>query len=146
MRIRFPRNCSTTKNWINRSNNCPRIITSKFTKQYGEFEISKQNEVLSIATCLIVLDSDWFLVAMQMPEGLFLFACPIADILKAFVRPSISFFLYQWFGSFSLLRQVYQRRRRDHGWCRVWCLLYRWFRCSSIEMWLVDSLWAQLSW
>ena len=72
-----------------RSRACRRITTSRFTKASGESERSAQNEVRDVRKSTSRRPATdhrvYFLVAMQMPEGLFIFACTIADILRALV-------------------------------------------------------------
>lgn len=60
-------------------NSCRKTITLRYTKQYGIYRKTGQNEAYSMkytSANLIVK------VGLQMPEGLLVFACTIADILE----------------------------------------------------------------
>jgi hypothetical protein len=64
---------------VTADHSCRKTTILKYTKLYGTFAGQVVNEVLRI--------SSWFLirtVALQMPEGLLMFACTIADILEQY--------------------------------------------------------------
>ncbi len=60
-----------------------KIIILKFTKQYGKLKRISQKEVLFInqkrkENLIFKIN----IVALQMPEGLLLYCCTIADIIQ----------------------------------------------------------------
>ena len=63
------------------------------------------------------------MVALQMPEGLQMFACTIVDIIERCAGD-----LHRIFAAFgrvlTLLSKIHGRAHRDHGGCDLRCLLY----------------------
>jgi 2-(3-amino-3-carboxypropyl)histidine synthase len=61
------------------------------------------------------------MVALQMPEGLQMFACAIADIVERYVYGPL-----MWGPNVKLMRvQVHRRPDCNHGRRDVWCMLHR---------------------
>jgi diphthamide synthase subunit DPH2 len=61
-----------------------RITISKYPKQYGKLEQTNRKEVFyqQLIIIFLFLSLIAFKVALQMPEGLLLYACTIADIIQ----------------------------------------------------------------
>lgn len=62
------------------------------------------------------------MVALQMPEGLQMFACTIADIIER----SVHYYCLRWakYIEISLLPKIYGCLDRDYGRRDLWCMLY----------------------
>lgn len=60
------------------------------------------------------------MVALQMPEGLQMYACTIADIVERFVSVCT-----HHSACLPHVQQIYRRSHCDHGRCHLWRLLRR---------------------
>ena len=78
------------------------------------------------------------MVALQMPEGLQMFACTIADIIERYVIGVVPILLLTG-------TQLYKCTHRDHGRCHIWRLLHRRLHSCCPRMRHARSLWPQLS-
>lgn len=78
------------------------------------------------------------MVALQMPEGLQMYACAISDVIERCVhRPSLP-------KTISDFKQFHRCINSDYGRCHIWRMLHRRLHrhCSRVRF--VDTLWSQL--